>query len=195
MLDLRGLLSIVGGVRSAEVAESTRNSAIGWFGSTMSNSGTHELCLLGYPTHLTRYSVWPFRWRVLRIFSISNTSESTGSGRVGLGACGSDWLLQALWALWFHSQNYLQAVLIHQALNHHAQYQRRANELGGHLLRQLNAWLCPRLHDIMRECFTRDLWEMRLFEFLRVATFIWVFESIQAFEPSRSKTYQSYMNN
>ena len=29
-------------------------------------------------------------------------------------------------------------------------------------LRQLNAWLCPRLHDIMRECFTRDLWEMRL---------------------------------
>ena len=39
-------------------------------------------------------------------------------------------------------------------------------------LRQLNAWLCPRLHDIMRECFTRDLWEMRLFEFLRVATFI-----------------------
>ena len=28
-------------------------------------------------------------------------------------------------------------------------------------LRQLNAWLCPRLHDIMRECFTRDLWEMR----------------------------------
>ena len=40
------------------------------------------------------------------------------------------------------------------------------------LLGQLNAWLCPRLHDIMRECFTRDLWEMRLFEFLRVATFI-----------------------
>ena len=39
-------------------------------------------------------------------------------------------------------------------------------------LRQLNAWLCLRLHDIMHECFTRDLWEMRLFEFLHVATFI-----------------------
>ena len=35
------------------------------------------------------------------------------------------------------------------------------------ILRQLNAWLCPRLHDIMRKCFTRDLWEMRLFEFLQ----------------------------
>ena len=40
------------------------------------------------------------------------------------------------------------------------------------IIRQLNAWICPRLHDIMRECFTRDLWEMRQFEFLRVATFI-----------------------
>ena len=45
-------------------------------------------------------------------------------------------------------------------------------------LRQLNAWVCPRLHDIMHECFTRDLWGMRLFEFLRVATFVLVFESI-----------------
>ena len=63
------------------------------------------------------------------------------------------------------------------------------------MLRQLNAWVCSRLHDIMRECFTRDLWGMRLFEFLRVATFILVFESIQAFESSRSKTYYSYMNN
>ena len=48
---------------------------------------------------------------------------------------------------------------------------------------------------MMRECFTRDLWGIRLFEFLRVATFILVFESIQAFESSRSKTYHSYMNN
>ena len=62
-------------------------------------------------------------------------------------------------------------------------------------IRQLNAWVCPRLHDIMRERFRRDLWGMRLFEFLRVATFILVFESIQAFESSRSKTYHSYMNN
>ena len=62
-------------------------------------------------------------------------------------------------------------------------------------LRQLSAWVCPRLHDIMRECFTRDLWGMRLFEFLRVATFILVFESNEAFESSRSKTYHSYVNN
>ena len=47
----------------------------------------------------------------------------------------------------------------------------KATKMLGYL-GQLNAWLCPRLHDIMRECFTRDLWEMRLFEFLRVATFI-----------------------
>ena len=62
-------------------------------------------------------------------------------------------------------------------------------------LRQLNAWVCPRLHDIMCECFTRGLWGMRLFQFLRVATSILAFESIQAFESSRSKTYHSYMNN